>query len=900
MLEQHVFQAVERVIGDVQSQHLPLEGELRALVPFVQVGDGLFVETSLVAAITEVPEKVELAVFLVLLEFDDRVDGILVDGHQRPPGVAQFVEPAGLDQRLDHPLVAHQQGRLVEEVLEVLGLAHPGPFRGPRGDHLVADVADGPQPETDVLADRGEGDLGGVDVGRQDVDPHAPALRQVTGGLVLVVADRLQQRRHVLGRVVRLQVGSPVGDHPVGGRVGLVEGVVRERQQNVPEHVDGFLVEPPLLHALAETLVVGVQLRLLLLAHGAAEHVGGTQRVPGELLGDRHHLLLVDDQAVGLPQDRFEGFGELRVDRFHLLAPGLAARVLVVRVGAHGAGTVERTDGGDVLEAVGLHGTQELPHRATVELEDPQGVAALQQVVGGGIGQRKILQHDVDVAVEFDVVHRVGDHREVPQPQEVHLDQPEGFASRVVELGDDGAVGFPFHHRDDVLQGGVRHDHPGGVHTPLAFQAFDSLGRLDHGLDVRVRVVEIAELLALGVAFVFRVEQLRQRNPLAHDIGGHGFGDPLPDGERHVQHPGCVLDGGLRLDGAVGDDLGHLVGAVLVGDVLDHLAATAIIEVDVEVRHGDAFGVEEPLEQQAVFEGVEVGDAHGVGAHGSGARSASGTHADAVVLGPVDEVRDHQEVACESHLGDDSGFELGAFDDLVGNAVGVALVEAFLHLLVEPGVLGFAVGAVEAGHVGADALVEDGFDAFRDGEGVVAGLGDVLEQGPHLLGALEVVAGTVKPEPVGLGLAGARRDAQQGVVGIGVLGVHVVEVVGGHQGQVQVLGDAEQVASHLVLDRQAVVHQLDVEIALPEDVAELRRRGPGVVVLAEPEEGLDLTRGAARGGDQPLAIFVQKLPVGAGLVEEPLQGAPGAELEQVVHGLLVGGPHRHVGVGALR
>ena len=78
-----------------------------------------------VAFVTELPEEVELAVLLVLLEFDDRVDGVLVDGHQRPPGVPQFVEPAGLDQRFDHPLVAHQQGRLVEEVVEVLGLAHP-------------------------------------------------------------------------------------------------------------------------------------------------------------------------------------------------------------------------------------------------------------------------------------------------------------------------------------------------------------------------------------------------------------------------------------------------------------------------------------------------------------------------------------------------------------------------------------------------------------------------------------------------------------------------------------------------------------------------------------------------------------------------------------------------------
>ena len=104
----------------------------------------------------------------------------------------QLIEPAGFDQRLDHPLVTHQQGSLVEEVVEVLGLSDPGPFRGPRGHHLVADVANGPQAETDVLPDRGEGDLGGVDVGRQDVNSHAPTLRQVTGGFVFVIANRLQ------------------------------------------------------------------------------------------------------------------------------------------------------------------------------------------------------------------------------------------------------------------------------------------------------------------------------------------------------------------------------------------------------------------------------------------------------------------------------------------------------------------------------------------------------------------------------------------------------------------------------------------------------------------------------------------------------------------------------------
>src|SRR3712207_8878658 len=58
------------------------------------------------------------------------------------------------------------------------------------------------------------------------------------------------------------------------------------------------------------------------------------------------------------------------------------------------------------------------------------------------------------------------------------------------------------------------------------------------------------------------------------------------------------------------DDLRDALGAVLLGDVADDLGAAAVVEVDVEVRHRDAVRVEEALEDEAVLERVEVGDAH--------------------------------------------------------------------------------------------------------------------------------------------------------------------------------------------------------------------------------------------------------------------------------------------------
>ena len=287
-------------------------------------------------------------------------------------------------------------------------------------------------------------------------------------------------------------------------------------------------------------------------------------------------------------------------------------------------------------------------------------------------------------------------------------------------------------------------------------------------LDVAVAVVERAELAALAEALVLRVEDLLERDVLAHHRRGHRLGDPVAHRERVAEDPRGVLDRLLGLDGAVGDDHRDAVVAVLVGDVADHLAAATLVEVDVEVGHRDAVGVEEALEDQAVLERVEVGDPHRVGAHRAGARAAAGSDADAVVLGPVDEVGHDEEVAREAHPGDHADLEVGLLADVVGDAVGVAEAQPLLDLLDEPGVLVLALRAREARHVGAVALGELDVAALGDQQGVVAGLGQAVADGPelaHLGGRLDVVAVAVELEPLGVAHHAARGDAEQVLVG---------------------------------------------------------------------------------------------------------------------------------------
>lgn len=120
----------------------------------------------------------------------------------------------------------------------------------------------------------------------------------------------------------------------------LVEGVVGEGKQDVPHRGDGVHGIAVRLHAARETLELLVEFGFLLLAHRAPQQVGLTEGETSELLGDRHHLFLVDDQAVGVSDHVGERLLKLLVDRNDLLLPSLAERVVRVRVGAHGTGSV--------------------------------------------------------------------------------------------------------------------------------------------------------------------------------------------------------------------------------------------------------------------------------------------------------------------------------------------------------------------------------------------------------------------------------------------------------------------------------------------------------------------------------------------------------------------------------
>ena len=101
--------------------------------------------------------------------------------------------------------------------------------------------------------------------------------------------------------------------------------------------------------------------------------------------------------------------------------------------------------------------------------------------------------------------------------------------------------------------------------------------------------------------------------------------------------------------GAVGDDVGHLGGvqpAVALVDVLDDLLAPARLDVDVDVRRAVAGRREEPLEEQAERDGVDVGDAERVADGRRGGRAPTLAE-DVLAPAELDDVPHGQEVPRE-------------------------------------------------------------------------------------------------------------------------------------------------------------------------------------------------------------------------------------------------------------
>jgi hypothetical protein len=408
-----------------------------------------------------------------------------------------------------------------------------------------------------------------------------------------------------------------------------------------------------------------IHLLFFLLAHRPTQHVGATERVATDDLRNLHHLLLIDDDAVGRLQTGFQ----IVVEIIDLLLALLAQDEVIHHPRAKRAWAVERKHGDDVFEAIRCQFLQELLHALRFNLEDGRGVGVLQDLVGRRVVETEQIQVVPDAGELFDVTYRQIDNRQVAQTEEVELHQADFFDIVLVVLRNHRSATVGRIERAEVGQLARRDEHAAGVHANVAGQIFELAGQLEELADFLFGLHFFAQL-RLGFERFFQRQrlvlldrdQLRQR--IAEEIG-------------HVEHTPDVADDCLRRHGAECGDLRHRLLAIGFTHILDHPPAIVLAEVDVEVGHRYPLRVEEALEEQCVGQRIEVGDAQRIGNQRTGTGTPAGADRNPVFLAPIDEVGHDQEVAGETHLHD--GIRL----DLEPGFVGGALALAYLRIRVK-------------------------------------------------------------------------------------------------------------------------------------------------------------------------------------------------------------------------
>ena len=436
--------------------------------------------------------------------------------------------------------------------------------------------------------------------------------------------------------------------------------------------------------------------------------------------------------------------------------------------------------------------------------------------------------------VAFDEGAGFVDDGEVFETEEVHFKEADGFGGVFFEL-DDGEFFFGFAgERDDIDERFFADDDAGGVHAGVAGKAFEEAG-----------VFHDATGVGLGVGGGFEFGAFGEGLFEGH-AGGFGdhFGEAVAVGEFDFENAAEVAHEGFGAEGAEGDDLGYAIFAVFFADVADDVLAAGGAEVDIEVGGGDAVGVEEAFEDEAVGEGVDGGDLEGVGEEGAGAGAAAGADGYAGIAGVLDEVGDDEEVVNVVGFFDDADFVVEAFVDFAfavvfGLVEVVDLVEGFETFFAEVDKVveaaGEAVGEGELGEVEVFGFFgEEEFDvaALGDFDGVGDGLGLVGEEGFHFGGAFEVelVAGVAVA--AGVGDEVVALEAGENIVGFGVFLVDVVDIVGGDEGEAGFFGQLDEVSIGGFLVVFAVFGEFEVEVVGAENVGVFEGEGFGFFEVA--------------------------------------------------------------------
>ena len=460
---------------------------------------------------------------------------------------------------------------------------------------------------------------------------------------------------------------------------------------------------------------------------------------------DLHHLLLEERNAQRALEDRLQN----GMRRVVLLVAAATPQVRMHHAALDRAGSHDGHFDHEVVELLRAKARQHRHLRAALDLEDAHGISTTERLVdlgvlswdarepldGGAAGEAALVARGVrriDARLVANEVEALADRGEHAETEHVDLEKAERVDVVLVPR-DDGALV----HRGG-LDGRDLRDVRGGEHEAadvdreMSRKALDGARERDGPSHARIGRREADGLQA-------RFADRRHAVPPRDDAG-----EALHLLEREAEDLSHLTERAL---GAIADDLadhGRAMAPVRLVDLLDHLFAALVLEVDVDVGGLAALRGEEALEEHVGARGIDRGDAEAVAD-----RAVRGTTAalaeDVATPRHVDDGAHGQEVRCDLELRDERELLVELRPHLRGNVViragRVAVAGAELGEPPERLVGGLPRPAVGVAEVAIDEVGDLVGEAIRE----------LLDREPAMIGD-----GSCPRHPVGM----EREEAQ--------------------------------------------------------------------------------------------------------------------------------------------
>ena len=221
----------------------------------------------------------------------------------------------------------------------------------------------------------------------------------------------------------------------------------------------------------------------------------------------------------------------------------------------------------------------------------------------------------------------------------------------------------------------------------------------------------------------------------------------------------------------------------------------------------------------------------------------------------VNEIPDDQKIVNISHTGNHRELIVKPLTGFGGDRM-IAFLQSGLAKRTEHFLAGFPVRRFEAGKL-CLAKGETDLTAHGDFMGSLYGLAQLREQGMHFLFALDIQLVGVLAHPLFIIQRLSGLNAHQNFLSGSILPGEVMTVIGDNHGDAGIIGQADQQGKDPFFIRQTMVHELNKEISLSENLFHCLCMFNGSIIPAIQQQLIDAPGKTGGAGNQSFMVLFE-------------------------------------------